>query len=370
MAKPSSKGQDGEIRVALDIATLNRNIYHAVHNVTVKVDDGTTQIDHVVISKYGIFVVETKNYTGWIFGKEREPKWTRTVNGKSDSFQNPIRQNIRHIKSLSELLGVDEYLFHSVIAFCGDAEFKTPMPANVLIAGYANYIRSKHITLFSDIEATTLAEKLKSSMLERGDETDRIHLESLRQRHANKQATSAPVGSLSLEGAKGRRTTPRSPRLSTAFRDRSAERLGFSVPDKTERATKNRAQGRLAASVVVLVVILFSANSFVGEMRNLVSNMTMRHPATVSVESAAPNQEPATDNQQPPRSRAAFNPRIRETIAAPGSSEIDKEDAWRRWYSQPPGCEFMTDRNMVECGNKHVRARREFERLYALGKVR
>jgi hypothetical protein len=54
MAEPSRKGQDGEIRVALDIATLDRSTYHAVHNVTVLVSDGTTQIDHVVVSKYGL----------------------------------------------------------------------------------------------------------------------------------------------------------------------------------------------------------------------------------------------------------------------------------------------------------------------------
>jgi hypothetical protein len=366
MAKPSRKGQDGEIRVALDIATLDRTLYHAVHNVTVKVDDGTTQIDHVVISKYGIFVVETKNYSGWIFGKEREAKWTRSTNGKSDSFQNPIRQNIRHIKSLSELLGVDEYLFHSVIAFCGDAEFKSPMPANVLTTGYADFIRSKQIALFSDVEAATLAEKLKSSMLERGEETDRIHIESLRQRHANKEAADA----IRLVDEKQRRDTPRRRRLPAALRDRTAERLGFDIPTKKSRAAKGRTHRRLSVAIVAAVVLLFAANSFIGGMRNLLSDMTTRHQATASIEPPELNPEPAPVKPQPPYPKAAFDPALREALAAPASSINNKEDAWRRWYSPSPECEALTDRNMVQCGNEHIRARQEFERLYDLGKLR
>jgi hypothetical protein len=78
---------------------------------------------------------------------------------------------------LSELLGVEQHLFHSVIAFCGQSEFEMPKPAHVLDGGYADYIRSKKIQLFSEAEAAALAEKLKAAMLERGEETDRKHVE-------------------------------------------------------------------------------------------------------------------------------------------------------------------------------------------------
>lgn len=72
---PSDKGDDGEIRVGLEFATLDRRIYHDIHNVTVSVKDGTTQIDHVIISRFGIFVVETKNRSGLIYGRERDKNW-------------------------------------------------------------------------------------------------------------------------------------------------------------------------------------------------------------------------------------------------------------------------------------------------------
>lgn len=364
MAITSSKGQDGEIRVALDIATLDRANYHAVHNVTVRVDDGTTQIDHVVISKYGIFVIETKNYFGWIFGKEREPKWTRSANGKTESFQNPIRQNIRHIKSLSELLGVEEYLFHSVIAFCGDSEFKTPMPAYVLNTGYADYVRTKKIELFSSAEATALADKLKSSMLARGEETNRIHMESLRQRHAHKQPPSLTPRNTTVEATKGKRGATRGPR------HLSDNRLDAGIPHRHQRRSRDRSQQRLAAAIVLVVVLLFAVSNFFDSVKNLVSKTSTPHQVTVSTDNPKTGMEAySLDRQRPPLS-ASSAPVIRDASAAPRNSAREKEDAWNRWYSRAPECEVLTDRNMVMCGNKHIRARQEFEQLYALGKVR
>jgi hypothetical protein len=62
----------------------------------------TTQIDHVLVSVYGIFVIETKNMKGWIFGDERSAQWTQSIFGKKSRFQNPLRQNYRHVKALAE----------------------------------------------------------------------------------------------------------------------------------------------------------------------------------------------------------------------------------------------------------------------------
>lgn len=50
---------------------LNKDVYRIFHDVTLPAGNGTTQIDHIIVSIYGIFVLETKNMTGWIFGSER-----------------------------------------------------------------------------------------------------------------------------------------------------------------------------------------------------------------------------------------------------------------------------------------------------------
>ena len=59
---PNIKGKMGEFNVATILSTLSRNDYHSFNNIIVPSKYGTTQIDHVVISKYGIFAIETKNY--------------------------------------------------------------------------------------------------------------------------------------------------------------------------------------------------------------------------------------------------------------------------------------------------------------------
>ncbi|EEK48429.1 hypothetical protein bcere0002_46080 [Bacillus cereus ATCC 10876] len=72
-----------------------------LHNVTVYTEFGdTTQIDHIVIAETGVFVVETKNYEGWIYASEKAARWTQGIFRKKFSFQNPFRQNYKHIKAI------------------------------------------------------------------------------------------------------------------------------------------------------------------------------------------------------------------------------------------------------------------------------
>lgn len=86
-----------------------------------KTDGKTTEIDVLLIHSTGIFVIESKNYSGWIFGKETASQWTQTLpNGRGktqkEHFYNPIKQNDTHIKWLTTLVGRHIPLY-SVIAF-------------------------------------------------------------------------------------------------------------------------------------------------------------------------------------------------------------------------------------------------------------
>lgn len=101
--------------------------YHLLNNVTLPDGDGTTQIDHVLVSRYGIFVLEVKHYTGWLFATPTAASWTQVIYGKRYKFQNPIRQNYKHVKAIQQLLDfVPADDIHSVVVFSGDAIFETP----------------------------------------------------------------------------------------------------------------------------------------------------------------------------------------------------------------------------------------------------
>lgn len=137
LTRAQVKGWLGEkVLNSLLKAKLDSDKYRVLHDIMLPTDDGvTTQIDHVIVSEWGIFVIETKTYAGWIFGDAGSAQWTVSHFKRKDRFQNPLRQNYRHIATLSECLGISKEYFKTVVAFCGDAVFKTQMPSEVMLFG-------------------------------------------------------------------------------------------------------------------------------------------------------------------------------------------------------------------------------------------
>jgi len=156
------KGLLGEfkVRVITDFYLPGKD-YYPLHNVVLKTPDGTTQIDHILVSPFGVFVIETKNYKGWIFGDSRSRNWTQSLFGKKYSFQNPLRQNYKHVKAVESVLGVDPKVIHSVVVFTGNSKFKTLLPQNVTDLGsFLPYIKSKKEVVLSEGERRQISRKL------------------------------------------------------------------------------------------------------------------------------------------------------------------------------------------------------------------
>lgn len=190
LRSPRFKGWRGERAVQRLIAQrLNPLIYVDLHNVTLPTaDGGSTQIDHLIFSPYGLFVLETKNFQGWIFGTEKQREWTQQIFKKRSKFQNPLRQNYKHIKTLQELLGFESAHVHSVIAFVGDCEFKTEMPPQVTRGdGFAAYIQSFDQTVWSPEQMQELLDKLEEVKLQPGRATDKRHVAHMKQLQSTKQ---------------------------------------------------------------------------------------------------------------------------------------------------------------------------------------
>lgn len=127
---PKIKGWFGEKSVALLLSRLPKEEYRVINNVMLRTERGTTQIDHIVVSVYGIFVIETKNYKGWITGSEYAEQWTKNMYGKKYSFRNPLKQNYGHVKALEKLLEMKEDQFIPIVVFsinC-DVKVKTSQP--------------------------------------------------------------------------------------------------------------------------------------------------------------------------------------------------------------------------------------------------
>ena len=185
--KPYIKGKVGEIAVAAHVKLYLKEHYILLNDLTLPdAEGGTTQIDHILLSPFGIFVIETKNYKGWIFGGERQKQWTQKIYQKSFKFQNPIHQNYKHMKVLERILSdiVDVESLHSVIVFMPEAEFKTTMPNNIFRgAGWTDYVKTFQQPVISEMKLKRIQLRLEKEILEKSWKTNRQHVEHLKQRH-------------------------------------------------------------------------------------------------------------------------------------------------------------------------------------------
>jgi len=182
---PKIKGRIGEgvVNLAAKLR-LDPEIYHLLKDVTIPSKNGAAQIDHVIVSVFGLFVIETKNYNGWIFADAKSPQWTQVNFKQKHRFQNPLRQNYAHICALSDLLGIPKDKIHGVVCFMGDAKFKTSVPEGVFLEGrYINHIESFRTVLFSENEVANLLRQIEAGRFARGSKTDRQHVQQLKTRH-------------------------------------------------------------------------------------------------------------------------------------------------------------------------------------------
>ena len=186
LRNPKRKGQQGERRVADRLRRGLPSEYKLLNDVYLPLPDGTTtQIDHIVVSQYGIFVVETKSYSGWIFGSEWDSEWTQSFPSKKITFQNPKRQNNEHICALVYNLGIDKSCFIGVVALTGNCTFKTDMPEGVVYSrNAADYIRSFGQPRIMPEQVGKIASMIAERQGTLSKEQIKNHVSNLKKRHS------------------------------------------------------------------------------------------------------------------------------------------------------------------------------------------
>ena len=127
LSRAKRAGKYGEANIKLRLSGLPEAEYTVFDDIMIPnaSGTGTTQIDHVVVSPYGIFVIETKNYQGWIYGSEHAEKWTQNIYGNKHELFNPLLQNDTHIRALRKLLSGHKFLpFISIVTFPAKADIR------------------------------------------------------------------------------------------------------------------------------------------------------------------------------------------------------------------------------------------------------
>jgi len=120
-------GSYGEYLIYKQLTKLEGNKRFLFNCYVPKSGGGTTEIDVILLHVSGIYVFESKNYSGWIFGSESKKMWTQTFpNGHKERFYNPIMQNNTHTKELKRnLANYNDESFRSIVVFSNRCELKS-----------------------------------------------------------------------------------------------------------------------------------------------------------------------------------------------------------------------------------------------------
>ena len=179
--QPAVKGKCGELFIAWYLKfRLDKNKYTLLNDVMLPDNaGGTTQIDHVVLSRYGIFVIETKNMKGWIFGDRKSEFWTQQIYKCKNRFQNPFFQNYKHICCLAETTGIPVEYFIHVVIFVGECTIKTrdKLPEALVenVRGLERFIASYQNELLSDEVLAGISQTIAASKIDNSLHNKRAH---------------------------------------------------------------------------------------------------------------------------------------------------------------------------------------------------
>ncbi len=168
----------GEAAVRRELTSYcEKSTAHLLNNVTVNYQDGTTQIDHILITQNGILVIEAKHYSGWLFANEKQKQWTQVLFKVKHRFQNPIFQNKKHISAIQNILEfVPKGHIQGLVVFTGDAQFKTDVPEGVInITQLGDYVDSIRIGSITENRLQFCVGRLECMRLELTKKTDVEH---------------------------------------------------------------------------------------------------------------------------------------------------------------------------------------------------
>jgi len=181
-----NKGNAGERKVSNSLNFhLDEKRYCILNDVIISDNiGGSTQIDHVVLSPFGIFVVETKNLKGWIFGSVNSKMWMLQVFNEKYQFYNPIKQNYKHIACLSKLTKLPKKYFFPIVVFVGESSIKTnhELPDYVITSRHEmiRYIKSHKQLMIDDNTLLRVRNIINERRFERTYDNHQKHIAHIR----------------------------------------------------------------------------------------------------------------------------------------------------------------------------------------------
>lgn len=161
---PHGKGVLGELKIKRTLGKNIANEKYVINNLYILDNQGkSSQIDHVLINSKGVFVIETKNYSGRIYGNENQLEWTQVLQyGKvKNKLYNPVKQNATHIYKIKNAINLS-IPFFSIVVFIR-ADIDNVKASNVYnISGMKKFISGVKSNSLSSSQITDVYNKLIS----------------------------------------------------------------------------------------------------------------------------------------------------------------------------------------------------------------
>ena len=183
-------GWFGEHWTKKALSKLPKDKYKIINNLFISVNGLTHQIDHVIISQYGIFSVETKQYNGYITGNKYDKNWVRHAGKNKYYYTNPIRQNYGHCKALSELLNLEESKIYNIVCIPSNAKLKIEHDGEIV---RYDTINEKILSYQKEVLENTeeIYNKLASSNI-KDKNIKREHINNIKNNICKKDANKCP----------------------------------------------------------------------------------------------------------------------------------------------------------------------------------
>ena len=182
-------GKSGECITNALLFNLPQRDYHVENDLLLRKADGrTAQIDHVVISRYGVFVLETKICNGEIDGTGKDFKWTMKYGKETHTVQNPVRQNEGHIKVLQTITGLPESAFFNIVVLMGNMKFKKELSDDRYKGGWdtKKFIREQKTLRFSHAQKGKIIDAIEKAK-DTSESAKQEHVDNLRGRRSGEK---------------------------------------------------------------------------------------------------------------------------------------------------------------------------------------
>lgn len=210
--RAEKKGNDGEFLIKTVLTQLNPKLYKVYNDLLLEYKGYTFQIDHLVVSRMGIFIIETKNYNAILKGSEFQTNWTHITYKSKHQVYNPILQNHKHIESCCQLLNLDKSKFINLIALVGEAKLDFVPQTCTFVNQYdiLDTIKSYREPLIQLEEIKPIFKTLEQAKRE-GSTAREEHINKIKQTYGTKESKSINIKDKAKDKDtnKGKRICPR-----------------------------------------------------------------------------------------------------------------------------------------------------------------